>query len=159
MEHEPDHRPWAREQVLRYVALPMDRPGHQPVVKRLFKHAEERQAFNAGWDEYKKKMRGSSPRPVKFATPLGEDAKAWAQSFFEGVDKVKLERDHPGEIRDYYGRYLAYVGEGTRGAQLWVRDLTQGVSRPLSGTDDAESPVFTPDGHWIIFRINSRVTG
>src|SRR3954447_17974000 len=37
-----DHRPWARERVLRYVALPMDRPGHQPVVKRLFKHAEER---------------------------------------------------------------------------------------------------------------------
>ena len=43
-------------------------------------------------------------------TPLGEDAKTWAQGFFDGVSSVKLERDHPGEIRDYYGRYLAYDG-------------------------------------------------
>src|SRR5262245_51231889 len=35
-----DPRPWAREQVLRYLEFPMDRPGHQPVVKRLFKQAE-----------------------------------------------------------------------------------------------------------------------
>ena len=36
-----DPRPWAREQIFRYLALPLDRPGHQPVVKRLFKHAEK----------------------------------------------------------------------------------------------------------------------
>jgi hypothetical protein len=35
-----DARPWAREQMFLYLALPLDRPGHQPVVKRLFKHAE-----------------------------------------------------------------------------------------------------------------------
>ncbi len=35
-----DPRPWAREQVIAYLALPMDRPGHHPLVKRLFKHAE-----------------------------------------------------------------------------------------------------------------------
>ena len=29
--------------------------------------------------------------------------------FFEGADKVRLERDHPAEIRDAYQRYLAYV--------------------------------------------------
>ena len=50
-----------------------------------------------------------SPHPVKMATPLGEDAKHFAQAFFDGVATVRLERDHPGEIRDYYGRYLAYV--------------------------------------------------
>jgi hypothetical protein len=35
-----DARPWAREQIFRYLALPMDRPGHHPLVKRLFKQAE-----------------------------------------------------------------------------------------------------------------------
>src|SRR5262245_48375382 len=39
-KHDP--RPWAREQIFKYLALPMDRPGHHPVVKRLFKHAEEK---------------------------------------------------------------------------------------------------------------------
>ena len=33
-------QPWAREQILGYLALPLDCPGHHPVVKRLFKHAE-----------------------------------------------------------------------------------------------------------------------
>jgi hypothetical protein len=36
-----DPRPWAREQLLAYLALPFNCPGHQPVVKHLFKHAEE----------------------------------------------------------------------------------------------------------------------
>jgi hypothetical protein len=36
-----DPRPWAREQLLAYLAQPLNCPGHQPVVKHLFKHAEE----------------------------------------------------------------------------------------------------------------------
>lgn len=78
-------------------------------TEETFKKDKERAAFAAGWEEYKKKMRGSSPRPVKYATPLGEDAKHFAQAFFEDVREVRLERDHPGEIRDFYNRYLAYV--------------------------------------------------
>jgi hypothetical protein len=35
-----DPRPWAREQVLKYLQLPLDQVGHQSVVKRLFKQAE-----------------------------------------------------------------------------------------------------------------------
>jgi hypothetical protein len=35
-----DPRPWAREQIVEYISLPMDRPGQHPVVKRLFKQAE-----------------------------------------------------------------------------------------------------------------------
>ena len=35
-----DPRPWARRQIFHYLALPLDRPGHHPVVKRLFKQAE-----------------------------------------------------------------------------------------------------------------------
>jgi hypothetical protein len=37
-----DPRPWARAQIINYLSLPMDRPGHEPVVKRLFKQAEEK---------------------------------------------------------------------------------------------------------------------
>src|SRR5439155_26668007 len=36
-----DPRPWARRQIFAYLARPLNRPGHQPVVKHLFKHAEE----------------------------------------------------------------------------------------------------------------------
>lgn len=78
-------------------------------TEETFKKDHERAAFAAGWEQYMKKMRGNSPRPVKYATPLGEDAKHFAQAFFEDVRSVRLERDHPGEIRDFYNRYLAYV--------------------------------------------------
>lgn len=36
-----DPRPWARRQILDYLAQPLNCPGHQPIVKRLFKQAEE----------------------------------------------------------------------------------------------------------------------
>ncbi len=78
-------------------------------AEETFKHADEKKSFNAGWERYKVEMRGSSSRPAKFATPLGDDAKSFAQAWFDGVTSVRLERDHPGEIRDYYGRYLVYV--------------------------------------------------
>jgi len=35
-----DPRPWARRQILAYLEHPLGYPGHEPVVKRLFKHAE-----------------------------------------------------------------------------------------------------------------------
>jgi len=36
-----DPRPWARKQIFTYLAEPLNCPGHQPIVKRLFKQAEE----------------------------------------------------------------------------------------------------------------------
>lgn len=35
-----DPRPWAREQIFKYLEFLLDRPGHHPIVKRLFKQAE-----------------------------------------------------------------------------------------------------------------------
>jgi len=78
-------------------------------TEETFKHAKERRAYAAGWTSYIKGVRGASPRPVKFATPMGEEAKAWAEQFFKGVTTVRLERDDADEIRDRYNRYLAYV--------------------------------------------------
>ena len=54
------------------------------------------------------------------------------------------------------GRLIMYVGEAPHGSQLWIRDLGSGVSRPLTGTNEPEAPVFSPDGRWIVFRMNSR---
>jgi hypothetical protein len=35
-----DPRSWAREQIFKCLALPLDCPGHHPLVKRLFKQDE-----------------------------------------------------------------------------------------------------------------------
>lgn len=79
-------------------------------TEETFKRASEKEAYRRlGFQGYLRELRGDSPRPVKAATPMGEEGKKWAQKFFEGVTRVRLERDHPGEIRDFYGRYLAYV--------------------------------------------------
>ncbi|HET9988276.1 MAG TPA: thermonuclease family protein, partial [Kofleriaceae bacterium] len=78
-------------------------------TEETFKHDKERRAYAKGFAEYAKAARGASPRPAKFATPLGDAAKTWAESWFAGVDKVRLERDDAHEIRDRYRRYLAYV--------------------------------------------------
>src|ERR1700679_3586598 len=37
-----DARPWARAQIFAYLDLPLNCLGHQPLVKNLFKNAEER---------------------------------------------------------------------------------------------------------------------
>lgn len=106
-------------------------------TEETFKKDFEREAFAAGWEQYKKQMRGDSPRPVKMATPLGEEAKQFAQAFFEGVDRVRLERDHPGEIRDFYGRYLAYV---------FVKKNGQWVNYNVECVRAGMSPYFTKYG-------------
>jgi endonuclease YncB( thermonuclease family) len=87
-------------------------------TEETFKSEPDRRLFEAGWLQYLSAKRGNSKHPVKMATPLGEDAKHFAQNFFEGIDKVKLERDHPAEIRDRYNRYLAYVLVFKNGAWL-----------------------------------------
>ncbi len=78
-------------------------------AEETFKNEADRRAVEADWQQYLKDKRGTSRRPVKIASPLGEQAKTWGKQWFEGVVTVKVERDHPAEIRDRYNRYLAYV--------------------------------------------------
>ncbi len=60
-----DQRAWAREQVLAYLETPLDRVGHQPIVKRLFKQAEQQRdhellgAFMAGFDRLIRRYRST----------------------------------------------------------------------------------------------------
>ncbi len=99
-------------------------------AEETFKDDVERAACDAGWEAWQGKLRGTSPRPVKMPTPLGEEAKAFARSFFEYVAEVRLERDHPGELRDYFGQYLAYVF--VRRGGRWVNFNLEAVRAGMS---------------------------
>ncbi len=58
-----DSRPWAKTQLLAYLEQPMNCPGHQPLVKRLFKEAEARKdhelmgAFLVAFDTLVRRVR------------------------------------------------------------------------------------------------------
>lgn len=57
---------------------------------------------------YAKAKRGEGG-PAKFGTPMGLEAKRWAQDFFDGHDTVRLEVEDPTRTRGYFRRYLVYV--------------------------------------------------
>jgi endonuclease YncB( thermonuclease family) len=78
-------------------------------TEETFKNETDRRMAEADFDEYLRVKRGDSKRPVKAATPLGEEATDFARQFFAGVRTVRLERDHPRDIRGRFKRYLAYV--------------------------------------------------
>jgi Tol biopolymer transport system component len=49
------------------------------------------------------------------------------------------------------GQLLAFAAAQRRTSQIYVRRLDQLQAAPLSGTEGAESPFFSPDGQWIGF--------
>jgi serine/threonine protein kinase/Tol biopolymer transport system component len=49
------------------------------------------------------------------------------------------------------GRQLAFVANGEKGSQLWVRPLDQVNAQPLAGTEGATDPFWAPDGHALGF--------
>jgi endonuclease YncB( thermonuclease family) len=77
--------------------------------EETFKYRADYMAYEKGWAVYLAEAQARTKSPVKIATPLGDEAKKFAQKFFDGVRIVHLERDHPKEIRDFYNRYLTYV--------------------------------------------------
>ncbi|MEX1368825.1 MAG: thermonuclease family protein [Nannocystaceae bacterium] len=78
-------------------------------TEETFKSDKDRRAYDEGFETYLAKKQEGHERPIKAATPMGMEAKHWAEDFFEGVQTVRLERDHPKELRGRYGRLLAYV--------------------------------------------------
>ena len=49
------------------------------------------------------------------------------------------------------GRQLAFVANGEKGSQLWVRPLDQVRAQPLAGTEGASYPFWAPDGRAVGF--------
>ena len=77
-------------------------------TEETFKLESDAREAEADWPGYVARHLQSG-KPEKFATPMGEKAKAFAQDFFAGAKSVRLERDRENQIRDRYGRYLVYV--------------------------------------------------
>ena len=99
-------------------------------AEETFKNEADRRAVETDWNAYLKDKRHGGKRPVKIASPLGEQAKAWGKQFFSGIDKVRVERDHPAEIRDRYDRFLAYVLANKNG--VWLNYNVELVRAGLS---------------------------
>ena len=57
------------------------------------------------------------------------------------------------------GGYLAFVARdnGSGRTALWLRALNEGQARPLTGTDDALQPFFSPDGRTIAYFARGRL--
>lgn len=106
-------------------------------TEETFKNESDRRAVEADWSAYVAEKR-SKGRPSRIATPMGEVAKDWAKKFFDGATTVRLERDHPKEIRDRFKRYLAYVFVEKNG--VWVNFNVEVVRAGMS-------PYFTKYGN------------
>jgi endonuclease YncB( thermonuclease family) len=65
--------------------------------------------MEADFPAYVKAMTLGAERPVKYPTPLGREAKVFAERFFEGVEELRLEVDVPGQGKDTHGRTLCYA--------------------------------------------------
>ena len=82
------------------------------------------------------------PAPLRFSADLGADV-SLASFNVQFGDAAVLSPD---------GAVVAFVAQKeTANPQLYVRRLDQLQAEPLSGTDDAISPFFSPDGQWIGF--------
>lgn len=111
-------------------------------TEETFHKQSEKDAFEKGWDSYLVEMKGNSKRPVKMATPAGIDAWKYAEAFFADVPMVRLEHDHPGEVRGFYNRYLVYVFAQKDGK--WVNYNVEAVR-------DGWSPYFMKYGRSVRF--------
>ena len=107
-------------------------------TEETFKSEKSWRAFEVGWQQYLENEQAKTSRPIKVPTPLGMEAKYWAQDFFVGVTTVRLERDHPKEIRGRYNRFLVYV--------LVERD-GQWLNYNVEAVRAGMSPYFTKYGY------------
>lgn len=98
--------------------------------EETFKGKKHLRAAESDFDAYLKDLRGTRLRPAKAQTPMGEEAKEWAKRFFDGVTTVRLERDHPKEIRGRFNRYLVYVFVEKNGR--WVNYNVEHVRAGMS---------------------------
>jgi Tol biopolymer transport system component len=101
-------------------------------------------ALAAGFGWYRD-MRPVSRRLVQVSVDLGPDATPAA-----GVAA--------GAIISPDGTRLAFLAQRTGGqTRLLTRLLEQSQVTPLSGTEGARNPFFSPDGHWIAFFAGGRL--
>ena len=80
----------------------------------------------------------SSSAPLRLSADLGADVSPIGGSLSVSPDGAAVA-------------FVAQQGAARRGRQLYVRRLSQLQPTPLSGTDNAAGPFFSPDSQWIAF--------
>ncbi|MBI3189324.1 MAG: serine/threonine-protein kinase [Ignavibacteriales bacterium] len=55
------------------------------------------------------------------------------------------------------GKYLVYVSQLTNLTQLYLRRMDQLDATPITGTEGASYPCFSPDGQWIAFQVGDKL--
>jgi serine/threonine-protein kinase len=91
-----------------------------------------------GWWRALQPKPAPPPRVTTFAVAVpGED-----RIPFDDSPVLELSRD---------GRHLVFIGEGDGIRRLYVRSRDRIEAKPVSGTEGAFSPFFSPDGQWIGF--------
>jgi Tol biopolymer transport system component len=93
--------------------------------------------------------KAASAAPMRLSAELGGDASlVIGQGSSAGA----------GAILSPDGAMLAFVGQkGSGKPQIFIRRLDQLQATPLSGTDDAGSAFFSPDGQWVGFFADSKL--
>jgi len=108
-------------------------------TEETFKSEKDKRLYESlGFEGYLAKKGEGSDRPPKCATPLGDEAKKFAQKFFVGDISVRLERDHPKDMRGRFGRLLTYVF--VKRGDVWINYNVEAVRAGMS-------PYFTKYGY------------
>ena len=85
--------------------------------------------------------------PIRFAVTLPREVTMVGK--FSNGTAMALSPD---------GRTLVFAGRGTDGIQrLYARGMNEALPHPLSGTEGAEQPTFSPDGIWLAFWADGRL--
>ena len=72
---------------------------------------------------------------------------------------VAAQASYPPIASSPDGRLFAFAARDAGGvSRLYVRAFDSLEQRPLSGTENAELPFFSPDGQWVGFLVGSRVS-
>jgi hypothetical protein len=86
-----------------------------------------------------------------------EDANAFRNTF---VPPASLAAIPPGRLAvSPDGRRLAFVASGPNGGRqmLWIRALEGLAAQPLSGTEDASGPFWSPDSRFVAFTAGGKL--
>ncbi|HSF17412.1 MAG TPA: protein kinase [Vicinamibacteria bacterium] len=70
---------------------------------------------------------------------------------------LPVDTEHPVLALSPDGNRLIFVGELEGVRRLYLRELARGEARVITGTEEAASPFFSPDGRWIGFLTNESI--